>query len=263
MCYDISLYTAPDLVANYHPELQFVPLEPLAFESLFHIQGHGFYLHPVLLSDDGEIKMKLFEWGLIAAYMNTPEKIKENRVLMLNARSEKLPEKKSYWNRIRNQRCLVPVNGFFEHREIQGLKKKVPYFISMKEEKVFFIAGLYNYAPVPDLETCELKGTFTILTRGANDLMKKIHNHGPNKWRMPLLLHPSMIRAWLDPSTPGEEVEKILSYEMPADLMNAWPVKTIRTSHGNDETVLEICSIPGLPSLEEPPVLKTGGTLFG
>ena len=262
MCYDISLYTAPDLVGNYLPEIQFVPLEPLAFQSLFHIQGHAFYQHPVILSDNSELKMKLFEWGLIAAYMNSPEKIKENRMLMLNARSEKLADKKSYWYRIRTQRCLIPVNGFFEHREIQGMKKKVPYFISMKEQQVFFIAGLYNYAPIPDLETGELKGTFSILTRAANDLMKTIHNHGPNKWRMPLLLHPGMIRDWLDPNLPDDKLEQMLSYEMPIDMMDAWPVKTIRTSHGNDETVLEICSIPGLPSLQEPPILKTGGTLF-
>jgi putative SOS response-associated peptidase YedK len=262
MCYDISLYTAPDLISNYLPEIQFVPLEPLAFESIFHIQGHAFHSHPVLLSEDGRVKMQMFEWGLVAAYMNTPEKIKENRVLMLNARSEKLIDKKSYWYRIRKQRCLVPVNGFFEHREIQGMKKKVPYFISMKEQPLFFMAGLYNYSPVPDKETGELTGTFTVITRPANDLMKKIHNHGPNKWRMPLLLHPSMVRELMDPATGDEAVEQMLQYEMPSESMNAWPVKTIRTSHGNDDTVLEICAIPGLPSLDEPPVLKIGGTLF-
>jgi putative SOS response-associated peptidase YedK len=92
--------------------------------------------------------------------------------------------------------------------------------------------------------------------------MKKIHNHGPNKWRMPLLLHPSMVREWMDPATGDEAVEQMLQYEMPSESMNAWPVKTIRASHGNDDTVLEICAIPGLPSLDEPPVLKIGGTLF-
>ena len=261
MCYDISLYTAPDLISNYLPEIQFVPLEPLAFESIFHIQGHAYQFHPVLLSEDGHIKMKMFEWGLIASYMNTPEKIKENRVLMLNSRSEKLSDKKTYWYRIRNQRCLVPVNGYFEHREIQGMKKKVPYFISMKAQPLFFIAGLYNYSPVPDKDTGEITGTFSVITRPANELMKNIHNHGPNKWRMPLLLQPSTVRDWMNPDASDEDLEGMLQYEMPASLMNAWPVKTIRTSHGNDETVLEICSIPGLPSLEEPAVLKTG-TLF-
>jgi putative SOS response-associated peptidase YedK len=82
---------------------------------------------------------------------------------MCNARSEKiLNDDRSYWKRIRPQRCLIPVTGILEHREIKGWKNKVPYFIKIKDRPRFCIPRLYNYAP--DLQTGEVRATFTLIT---------------------------------------------------------------------------------------------------
>ncbi|MFX8477668.1 SOS response-associated peptidase family protein, partial [Acinetobacter baumannii] len=75
------------------------------------------------------------EWGVIPFYVKEESAFIRQRASMLNARSERiLDDKTSYWNKIRNRRCLIPVSGIYEHRAIKGWKKKVPYFISIKDE---------------------------------------------------------------------------------------------------------------------------------
>ena len=60
-----------------------------------------------------------------------------NRNKMLNIRSERiLDDPKSYWNKIRNRRCIIPVSLTYEHRAIVGWKKKVPYAVRPKEQVI-------------------------------------------------------------------------------------------------------------------------------
>ncbi|MES2647415.1 MAG: SOS response-associated peptidase family protein [Bacteroidota bacterium] len=248
MCYDISFHSSLESISSYLPEVEYFSSLPLSFESVFHIQGHAYLQHPVIINEDGKLKMVPFEWGVVAGYMNTLEKIRKMRPLMLNARSEKLMEKSSYWNKIIGSRCLVPMNGFFEHQDVPGIKNKVPYHIRIKGEKLLFVAGLYAYAPHP--ETGEAIGTFCVLTRAANALMQKIHNHGPNKGRMPLILDYTMIRNWLNPNLTGAEIQAILDFEMPPARMEAWPVKQIRgKSKPNDASILERMRYDGLEAV--------------
>lgn len=216
-----------------------IPSEPLDFHPRYHTIAQAFQKWPVVLNENG-LKINLFEWGLIADYMNTPEKIKQYRSSMANARSEKIiDDKKSIWHRLRNNRCLVFTTGFFEHRDI-GTKKKLPYFIKIKNQEIFCFAGLYNYSPIPDIETGEMTGTFSIITRPANALMKKIHNAGPNGERMPLLLTKSLALQWLNPSLTDEQISKTLNFEFPDNEIEAWPVHTIRTNKTDDETVIAL-----------------------
>ena len=102
---------------------------------------------------------------------------------MVNARSEKiLEDKRSFWHRIRKTRCLVPVTGFYEHREIKGWKNKVPYHVQLAGRKMFCLPALYHYNSLlpSDPETGEVRGMFTLVTRAANKVMRQIHNSGDN-----------------------------------------------------------------------------------
>ena len=241
----MSFFSNIKLISDY---LNIKPGETLQFESTFHKVAQSFSKWPIVIKEDG-YKISLFEWGVIADYMNTPEKIKDYRNSMANARSEKIiDDKRSVWHRIRKNRCLVFTTGFFEHRDI-GAKKKLPYFIKLKNEKVFCFAGLYNYSPIPDPETGEAIGTFTIITKPANELMAKIHNSGPNSHRMPVILSKEKAICWLDENLDDKEIKKILSEEFPADQMDAWPVNTIRTRKADDETVIEALDESSLPAL--------------
>lgn len=229
MCYDISFKTSLKTIQEVFPDIVFDPQLELDFENI-HVLAQSFSKNPVIIFEDAKYKLKYFEWGVIADYMNTPEKIKQGRQWMCNAQSEKIiGDKKSYWHRIRKKRCLIPVTGIYEHREIKGWKNKVPYYIHMKGRELFSIPGLYHYAPIPDPDTGEAIGTFTLITRSANDVMKKIHNAGTNAFRMPLFLSPELEYKWLLPDLSDEEIDEILKYEMPSENLEYWPVYTIRS----------------------------------
>lgn len=231
----MSFFSNIKLIADY---LHISPPNTIQFEPTYHKVAQSFAPWPVVIKEDGEYKIKLFEWGVIADYMNTPEKIKEYRTSMANARSEKITDdKRSIWQRIRNQRCLVFTTGFFEHRDI-GAKKKLPYFIKIKEEEIFCFAGLYNYSPIPDEETGEAIGTFTIITRPANPLMARIHNSGPNSQRMPLIVTKELALKWLNENLSDAEITEILQFEFPEKFLETWPVHTIRTKKEDIEEVI-------------------------
>lgn len=236
MCYDMSFFSNIKLAADY---LRIKNDPSMQFDPTYHVVAQSFRRWPVAIHEN-ETKIGLFEWGLIADYMNTPEKIKEYRTSMANARSEKLlDDKRSVWHRLRDQRCLVFSTGFFEHHDTGG-KKKQPYFIKVKGEPVFCMAGLYNYSPIPDPETGELIGTFTIITRDANPLMAKIHNGGPNSHRMPAILPHELALEWIKPGLGDETIRSILTYEISSEHLEAWPVNTIRTRKPDDETVIAL-----------------------
>jgi len=240
----MSFFSNIKLISDY---LHIKP-STLEFEPTYHAVAQSFSKWPVVVNDDG-LKIKLFEWGMIADYMNTPEKIKEYRTSMANARSEKIiDDKRSVWHRIRKNRCLVFTTGFFEHRDI-GEKKKLPYFIKVKDENVFCFGGLYNYSPIPDEETGEAIGTFTVITRPGNPLMNKIHNGGPNSHRMPLILTKELALKWLDEKLTDKEIEDIIHFEFPENKLEAWPVNTIRTRKKDDESVIKKLDASKIPSL--------------
>ncbi|HWC54421.1 MAG TPA: SOS response-associated peptidase family protein [Chitinophagaceae bacterium] len=253
MCYDISFKTSMKTIRDYFPSIQTDPQIQMDFDNI-HVLAQSFSKVPVIIFEDATYKLKYFEWGVIADYMNTPEKIKQSRQWMCNAQSEKiLGDKRSYWHRIRKNRCLVPVTGFYEHREIKGWKNKVPYFIKLKNREIFCIPGLYHYSPVPDPETGEAIGTFTLITRSANSIMRQIHNGGNNAFRMPLLLPNELEQKWLLPDLSDNEIAEILDFEMPSEKLEYLSVFTIRTSKSRPDgkEKNELYQWPGLPPLEK------------
>jgi putative SOS response-associated peptidase YedK len=231
MCYDISFSTTIEEITDYLPDMIVDPQISINYDMNLHVIAQAFQKYPVIIFEDASYKLKLFEWGVIPEYMNTPEKIKKGRNSMCNARSEKIIEdRKSYWHRIRKKRCLIPVTGIFEHREIKTWKNKVPYHVHLKDRKVFCIAGLYHYPDRADVETGEVTGTFTLITRAANSVMTQIHNGGDNAFRMPMFLPREMEQKWLLPDLTDNEIQDILNFEMPSECLEYSPVFTIRTN---------------------------------
>ena len=234
MCYDISFTVNIKKLSDYFPDLLFDEQIEMVFEPV-HIIGHSYGNHPIIYKnrEDEKLHCRLMEWGCIPFYIKDEEAFKKQRATMLNARSERiLEDSKSYWYKIKNRRCLIPVTGFYEHREVKGLKKKVPYFIGLKEQDTFFLPGLYSVAELPNKETGEVENrfTFTILTRAANKLMQQIHNGGTNKNRMPLMLPLGLSKKWVNEEISAEDYKAILAYEMPVNDMHYKTVYTIRTT---------------------------------
>lgn len=234
MCYDISFTVNIKKLADYFPDLIFDEQIEMNFEPV-HIIGHNYGNHPIIYKnrEDELLHCRLMEWGCIPFFVKDEEAYKKQRATMLNARSEKiLEDPKSYWYKIKNRRCLIPMTGFYEHREVKGLKKKIPYFISLKDQQTFFLPGLYSVVELPNKETGEIEKrfTFTLLTRAANKLMEQIHNGGANKHRMPLMLPFELSKKWVTEEISVEDYKAILAYEMPVEKMDYKSVYSIRTT---------------------------------
>jgi putative SOS response-associated peptidase YedK len=233
MCYDISYTVKVKELADYFPDLEFHGQLELNFNGSVHIMGHSYGEHPIIYrTAEGKLLCRSMEWGCIPFYVKDEKTFLRQRATMLNARSERiLNDTKSYWHKIKNRRCLIPVNGIYEHRAVKGWKKKVPYFIKLKDQDIFFLPGLYSVVELPDTETGEVlkRYTFTLITRGANEVMANIHNDGDNKNRMPLFLTAALSKHWLNNDLSESEYKTILDFEMPSDNLDFKPVFTIRS----------------------------------
>ena len=136
--------------------------------------------------DNQENRVEFRKWGLVPFWAKDP--IIGHK--MINARAETLTQKPSFKHLIKSRRCLVPSSGFYEWEKID--KRKAPYFIGIKDIKMFSFAGLYDNWK--DNAGNELK-TFTIITTDANNTLKPIHN------RMPVILEKEFEEKWLDIKT--------------------------------------------------------------
>ncbi len=258
MCYDISFKVKIEQLADYFPGLIFDEEIEVLFESIDHIQGVALFgQHPIIYigREDRVSHCRKMEWSCIEFYAKEEPDFRR-RNSMLNIRSERiLDDSKSYWYKIRNRRCLIPVSGIYEHRQVRGWKKKVPYHIKPFGQEVFFLPGLYSVAELPDKETGEMikRYTFGLITRGANALMKNIHNDGENKWRMPLFLPLQSSKRFLSEALTEEEYKNILAHEIPSGELECYPVNTIRTGKArpDEKEKHEPWEWPKLPPLGE------------
>lgn len=148
-------------------------------------------------------EFQLFRWGLIPKWTPGPELAKQFRVNNLNCKSETIFEKRSFSGPIKTQRCIIPVTGFFEWRDVG--KKKYPYYIYLKNEELFCLGGIYD--SWVDKDSGEIMNTFSIVTTEANGLMAKIHNL---KLRMPFILPCSRAREWLNPQLTENEIKALI-----------------------------------------------------
>jgi putative SOS response-associated peptidase YedK len=154
-------------------------------------------------------EIALLRWGLIPSWSKDPSI--GNR--LINARAETAREKPSFRNAFRRQRCLIPASGFYEwQRQERG---KQPYFVRMRDERLFAFAGLWDRWESPEegaIETC------TILTTAANALLAPIHD------RMPVILPRTEYGRWLDPGLKDPNSLATLLVPFPPEDMLAFPV---------------------------------------
>ncbi len=135
-------------------------------------------------------------WGLI------PNWVKDNKQRLqlwnktLNARGETIFEKPSFRYATKHNRCLIYLDGFYEHHHFKG--KTYPFFIHHIDDEPLPVAGLWN--EWTDKETGEILNSFSIVTTKGNELMAKIHNNPKlSEPRMPVILQAGMEENWLKP----------------------------------------------------------------
>ena len=216
--------TAQQLSQRYNASLE------EEFEPIYHANGFSFSKFPVITSHDPG-KIQLLSWGLIPKWSKSKEDAMKFRINTLNARSETIFEKPSFRS-VSAKRCLVPSTGFYEWREYQ--KKKYPYFIHLKDEPIFSLAGIYE--DWIDRDTGEVFNTFSIVTCPANPFMAVIHN---SKFRMPVILPKEKERTWIKEVLPQNEIMHLMQ-PLDASLMKAHPISKLITSRSQPTNVPEV-----------------------
>ena len=237
MCYDIQIHRRNALTrARLRGEMELAAeleklLESTGVQPYFHVSG---FAHPriMVFVDPHHRLPEPMTWGLVPAWVKDRAQAKAMWNRTLNARGETIFEKNAFRASARSKRCLIPLDGFFEHHHLGG--STYPYFIFRKDRGAMMVGGLWE--EWVDRATGEMMKTFAIVTTAANELMARIHNKIPEEDgrpigpRMPLILPEDLEDAWLRPvkDDAGQDAIKELIKAFPADELEAYPVRRLR-----------------------------------
>ena len=252
MCYDIKFLTrkklayarrkgaSPEEISSLEEQLK-----RLERKAVYHASGFSHPELPVFTADAPHL-IQFFEWGLIPFWVKDFKLAFSLREKTLNARGETIFEKKSFKAAAKYRRCLVMVDGFYEHHHFNG--KTYPYHIKLKNEEPMILAGLWE--TWESQQTGEIRQTVSIVTTRGNDLLKDIHNNPKlAEPRMPLILPKENEMDWLKPIESKFDMEDVKKVIRPfSGEMEAYTVPRIRGkfASGNEPKTAEYHSYPDL-----------------
>lgn len=168
---------------------------------------------------EAAFRFEQFHWGLLPSWGKNPNASRRP----INARAETVAEKPMFRDLVRERRCVVPIDGYYEWRTTSS--GKVPFWFYLKNGEPFFLAGLWDcwHEGKPDA-----LASYILMTTEPNELAAKVHD------RMPVMLQTRHVPRWLDPTItePGQVVDLLGPY--PADEMASRPVSK-RVSNPDNE----------------------------
>lgn len=168
MCGRFDQHTLDILPERYHVEIP-------TYHANYNVAPS---IDSVIITSDNAQVMK---FGILAPW--------NEKKRLINARSETIDEKRTFKKLFETQRCIVPVNGYFEWKRTDG---KAPFYFHVKGEELFSLAAIYG------------EDGFAILTTEAGKVMSKIHH------REPVILEQDEEEEWLNPDTNPENALKLL-----------------------------------------------------
>ena len=235
MCYHLSnTKKAPELEDRFEARFEDV----FSYESHFHL--NGFDKKPVyMIPQDEDHLIEPANWGLLPENLENVDDFKR-KFNTLNAKCESLFTSNLWKEPIKQRRCLILADGFFESKHIG--KNKYPHYIRLKNKEAFAFAGIYTY---------HNNGFFScsIITKVANPFMTEIHN---SKKRMPLILDKSIEKDWLNPSCPQSSIEELIHEGFTKEQFEAYTVsKDVTNSRvtSDREDILQPFHYPELNTL--------------
>ena len=235
MCFYNSMSAkATKLAARYGRNLSVVEIAEkiLKEQEQYRVNAFSFPDCPVITSDP---EIQSYKWGLIPFWVKDEKQADEIKRMTLNSRADTIFQKPSFREPIMKKRCIVPSTGYFEWRHERD--KKIPYYIFLKDEEIFSMAGIYD--TWLDKSTGEVVNTFSIITTDANPFTDYIHN---TKHRMPAILSKDDEEKWLDPKLGKSDIEQLL-LPYPSDQMDAYVIDNdFLKKPSNDPTVLDKAS---------------------
>ena len=219
MCGRFSLHTPePQIREAFNLE----HTEPLGLESRYNIAPSQ--LIPIIRDTETSREMVLAQWGLVPHWSKEPK----TTYSTINARIESVAEKPTYRTPFKRRRCLIPADGFYEWKVVNG--NKVPHHIRMKNSGVFALAGLWDRweGDGETLDSC------SIIVMPANEVMKPIHE------RMPAIIAPACYNWWLDARITDKQVIMQHLNSAPSSQLTAFPVSTwVNVPKHDDERCIQ------------------------
>ena len=219
MCGRFSLHTSESTIRK---AFNLGNTEPLGLSPRYNIVPSQQI--PIIRTTETSREMVLAKWGLIPNW----SKESKSKYSTINARIESVAEKPTYRTPFKHRRCLLPTDGFYEWKVING--NKVPHHIRMRDDSVFAFAGLWDHWEGEDtsIESC------SIIVMPANEVMRPIHE------RMPAIIAPAHYELWLDSRiTDKQEIMRYLT-SAPSSQLTAYPVSTwVNSPKNNDERCVQ------------------------
>lgn len=136
---------------------------------------------PVLVERGDQMSLFPMTWGLLPGWAVR----KGSSQRLVNARSETAWELPTFRESMRQRRCVIIANGFFEWQRDANDKPLVPYYFHPEKTDWLAMAGIYQASVNDGSPEC------CVLTTAPNDLMAPVHD------RMPCVLDVEQITGWL------------------------------------------------------------------
>jgi putative SOS response-associated peptidase YedK len=237
MCYHKSQTAKYEQLAEYYSASYSKELDEI-YQPRYHENGFDFLATPIVTTGK-PTDLQLFHWGLIPFWVKDLPSALRLRTSTLNCISEEMFDKPAFRDAVKEgKRCLIPCTGFYEWRWMDEKGKlKIPYYIKLKNQPLFSLAGLYSRWK--DKQTEQLVYSYTVLTTEANELMSEIHN---SKKRMPVIIPREYEKDWLNRDLTQDDV---LAFCKPFDTqeMTSHTISKLITTKGADTNVEDVLKL--------------------
>lgn len=136
----------------------------------------------------GARRLRAMRWGFVPQWYDTHG----GGPLLINARSESVAQKPAFRAAVRERRCLIPADGFYEWHKAAG-GARLPWYVTRADGAPMVFAGIWQDWDRGDqhLTAC------AILTTPSGPDIAHIHD------RAPLILDPGAWAKWLGEAGPG------------------------------------------------------------
>jgi putative SOS response-associated peptidase YedK len=175
----------PALAALYRPRFNVAPTD----------------VHPMLVAGDAKPRrLALAKWGMVPP----PRPGAARPGLQINVRSEGIA--RGYIKgAFARHRCAIVADGFYEWTGPKTARRPIRFHLP--DGGLFVFAAVF--LPQSDAKTGERRPHFAILTTEANERVRGVHD------RMPVILGPDDIDAWLQPGDAPEQLAHLQSLLVP------------------------------------------------
>lgn len=199
---ELTLVLGVEVPEEYHPQFNAAPTKSL----------------PIITSESPN-RLAFQKWGLMAMWSNN----KAMSPKFFNLPLTSVLSKSSYKKKLKTQRCVIPMDGFFVWKQV-AKKKQVPYYFFYPDKKIFCVAGIW--------ETNEDENSFIMITRPSNEAIS------PFQEDMPAILDTSTTKKWIS-SEDDSELEELLQTVPDQTLISHTVSPRISNIDANEETFVQ------------------------